>query len=91
MPVANVVIDVRSPAEFAEGHLDGAVNLDYEGGVLEKQLSLLSKDGTYSLYCRSGRRSALAAQLMKDAGYIYVIDLGGLDDAKATTGLEIVK
>ncbi|MBM3639709.1 MAG: rhodanese-like domain-containing protein, partial [Actinobacteria bacterium] len=37
MPVENVVIDVRTTAEFAEGHLDGAVNLDLEGGVFEQQ------------------------------------------------------
>ena len=91
LPAENVVIDVRTPAEFAEGHLDGAVNLDLEGGVFEKQLSTLSPDGTYSLYCRSGRRSAVAAEMMKKAGFIYVIDLGGLEDAKAATGLEIVK
>ena len=57
-PVDNMVIDVRTPGEFAEGHLDGAVNLDLEGGVFEQQFSKLSKDGTYSIYCRSGRRSA---------------------------------
>ena len=91
MPVENVVIDVRSPAEFAEGHLDGAVNLDLEGGVFEQQFSSLSKDGTYSIYCRSGRRSAVAVEMMKDAGYTYVIDLGGLEDAQQATGLEIVK
>jgi len=91
MPAENVVIDVRTPAEFAEGHLDGAINLDLEGGVFEKQLSTLSPDGTYSIYCRSGRRSAVAVEMMKEAGFTYVIDLGGLEDAKAATGLEIVK
>ena len=90
-PVDNMVIDVRTPGEFAEGHLDGAVNLDLEGGVFEQQFSKLSKDGTYSIYCRSGRRSAVAVQMMKDAGYTFVIDLGGLEDAKAATGLDIVK
>lgn len=91
MPVENVVIDVRTPAEFAEGHLDGAVNLDLEGGVFEQQFMSLSKDGTYSIYCRSGRRSAVAVQMMKDAGYTYIIDLGGLEEAQEATGLEIVK
>ena len=90
-PVDNMVIDVRTPGEFAEGHLDGAVNLDLEGGVFEQQFSKLSKDGTYSIYCRSGRRSAVVVQMMKDAGYTFVIDLGGLEDAKAATGLDIVK
>ncbi|MBM3639240.1 MAG: rhodanese-like domain-containing protein [Actinobacteria bacterium] len=91
MPVENVVIDVRTTAEFAEGHLDGAVNLDLEGGVFEQQFMSLGKDGTYSIYCRSGRRSAVAVQMMKDAGYTYVIDLGGLEEAQEATGLEIVK
>ena len=91
MPAENMVIDVRTPAEFAEGHLDGAINLDLEGGAFEQQLSTLSKDGTYSIYCRSGRRSAVAVEMMKEAGFIYVIDLGGLEDAQTATGLEIVK
>jgi phage shock protein E len=91
LPVENVVIDVRTPAEFAEGHLDGAVNMDLEGGMFEQQFSSFSKEGTYSIYCRSGRRSAVAVQMMKDAGYTYVIDLGGLEEAQEATGLEIVK
>ncbi len=91
MPVENIVIDVRTPAEFAEGHLDGAVNMDLEGGVFEQQFSSLSKDGTYAIYCRSGRRSAVAVQMMKDAGYTFVIDLGSVEEAQEATGLEIVK
>ena len=70
------IIDVRSREEFAAGHLEGAINLDYEGGTLEAELGSLDQDVAYIVYCQSGRRSALATTLMKDAGFTSVTDLG---------------
>lgn len=87
---ASKVIDVRSAEEFAAGHVKGATNLDYESGQLESSLSGLDKDVPYSLYCRSGRRSALAAQLMKDAGFTNVTDLGAMENAAKSLALPIV-
>ena len=83
------VIDVRTPGEFAAGHLEGAVNLDVEGGQFSALIADLPTDGAYIVYCQSGRRSALAAQAMVDAGFTQVYDLGGIADWQAA-GLPIV-
>lgn len=89
-PTDAVVIDVRTPAEFAEGHLRGAVNLDLQSGSFEQQVGDLATDGSYLVYCRSGNRSAKAAGIMRDLGFTQVTDAGGLQDAARTTGLPIV-
>ena len=86
---APVVIDVRTAAEFAEGHVQGAINLDVESGAFQTQLSSLDKSVGYALYCRSGRRSAIAAELMATAGFSEVRDLGTLDTAAHSLGLPI--
>jgi rhodanese-related sulfurtransferase len=87
---APVVIDVRTDAEFAEGHVQGAINLDIENEAFQAKLSSLDKSVGYALYCRSGRRSAIAAELMATAGFTEVRDLGALESAAQTLGLPIV-
>lgn len=77
-PGVITVIDVRTPDEFASGHLDGAVDIDLEGGGFSAAIAGLPKDAAYLVYCHSGRRSALAAQAMSDAGFTNVYDLGGI-------------
>ena len=84
------IIDVRSREEFAAGHLEGAINLDYEGGTLEAELGSLDQDADYSVYCQSGRRSALATTLMTEAGFTEVTDLGGIDAAAMSTDLPVI-
>ena len=86
----STIIDVRSPEEFAAGHLEGAINLDYEGGTLEAELGSLDQDAAYIVYCQSGRRSALATTLMTEAGFTEVTDLGGIDAAAMSTDLPII-
>jgi rhodanese-related sulfurtransferase len=88
--LATKVIDVRSADEFASGHISGATHLDFEAGALEEALPSLDKDAAYSVYCRSGRRSALAVKLMSDAGFTNVTDLGGIEVAAKTLALPIV-
>lgn len=85
-----VVIDVRTPGEFAEGHLAGAINLDVESGAFEQGLSELDPSQSYIVYCRSGRRSAIATALMADRGFADVADLGSLEQAAEATGLPVV-
>ena len=87
---APIVIDVRSATEFAEGHVQGAINLDLENGAFQAKLSSLDNSVGYALYCRSGRRSAIAAELMATAGFTEVRDLGELETAAQTLGLPIV-
>jgi phage shock protein E len=87
---ASIVIDVRSASEFAEGHVQGAINLDVESGAFQGKLSSLDKSVGYALYCRSGRRSAIAAELMATAGFTEVRDLGALETAAQSLGLPII-
>ena len=72
-----VVVDVRTPAEYAAGHVDGAVNIDVESGSFDSQIAALPKDTTYAVYCRSGRRSAVAADTMSSAGFTSIVNLDG--------------
>jgi rhodanese-related sulfurtransferase len=90
VPAEVMVIDVRTPEEFAAGHLEGAVNLNVEDGTLQAELADLDPGAEYIVYCRSGRRSAIAAEAMAAAGFTSVTDLGALNDAAAETGLPIV-
>lgn len=85
-----VIIDVRSPEEFMAGHLDGALNYNVEDGTLAEQLVGLDPSANYIVYCRSGRRSAIAADMMRNAGFESVTDLGSLEDASSSTGVAIV-
>ena len=87
---ASVVIDIRTAAEFAEGHVQGAINLDVESGAFQAKLSSLDRSMGYALYCRSGRRSAIAAELMATAGFTEVRDLGELETAAQSLGLPII-
>jgi phage shock protein E len=85
-----IIIDVRTTEEFAAGHLDGAVNYNVEDGTLEQALPSLDPNANYVVYCRSGRRSAVAVDLMKDNGFTQIADLGSLDDAADATGFVII-
>jgi rhodanese-related sulfurtransferase len=74
-----VLIDVRTPDEFAEGHLKNAQNIDYLNDDFEKNIQHLDKSKNYYLYCRSGKRTAEAAAVMQKLGFenIFVME-GGL-------------
>ena len=85
-----IVIDVRATDEFAAGHLDGAVNYNVEDGTLEQALLSLDQNANYVVYCRSGRRSAIAVDLMKENGFTQIADLVSLEDAADATGFAIV-
>lgn len=85
-----VVIDVRTPGEYAAGHLDGAVNLDLASGQLATEIPALDGDDEYVVYCKSGNRSAQATQLMEEAG-LEVTDAGSIQQAADATGLSIVQ
>lgn len=73
----SVVLDVRTPEEYKEGHLPNAVLLDFNGGVFDAEYARLDRTKTYLVYCKSGRRSDKAAGKMKAAGFERVIQLNG--------------
>lgn len=70
-----VVLDVRTPDEFASGHIEGAVNIDVEGGAFEAGIADLDRNATYAVYCRSGNRSQVAVAMMEDAGFTSIVEL----------------
>lgn len=71
------LVDVRTPAEFAAGHIDGAVNIPLQD--LQRRMSELApRERPIVLYCRSGNRSGRASHLLKGAGYAAVHDLGSI-------------
>ena len=72
-----VVLDVRTPAEFAEGHLENAVNIDFESGNFEEEVSKLDKSKTFAVYCRSGNRSGQAVKVMSKTGFTNIYDMDG--------------
>ena len=86
-----VIIDVRTPAEHASGHLDGALLLDVPAGELQAALPDLDPEAAYLIYCRSGNRAGAAIDVMKQAGFTDLRNLGSLEDAANATGLPIVQ
>ncbi len=71
------LVDVRTPAEFAAGHVPGAINIPVD--ELDRRMAELeSKEQPIVLYCRSGSRSGRAAQMLKSAGYAQIHDLGAM-------------
>lgn len=75
-----VLIDVREEDEYAQGHIEGAILIPY-GEIEERAESeLIDKEQTILIYCRSGRRSAIAAQSLVELGYTNVRDFGGIMD-----------
>lgn len=62
------LVDARTPEEYSEGHIPGAVNIDVKSADFDTQITTLNPDRPVAVYCRSGRRSKLAAERMTNAG-----------------------
>ena len=84
-----VIVDVRTPAEYATGHLDGAVNIDFQSPSFDDTVAELDSEADYVVYCQSGNRSAQAVSVMVAAD-LDVQDAGGIDEAAKATGLHVV-
>ncbi len=72
-----VIIDVRTPEEYNVGYIEGAVNIDFNSEDIREQLNALDKDKAYLIYCRSGRRSASARDIMSELGFKEVYNMSG--------------
>ena len=71
------IIDVRTPEEFNEGHLKGAVNIDFYAKDFQEQINKLDKNVPAFVYCHSGGRSEKASELMFQSGFVTIYDLQG--------------
>ncbi|MEI6681946.1 MAG: rhodanese-like domain-containing protein [Bacteroidota bacterium] len=74
---AFVILDVRTPGEFASGHIANARNIDYQAGDFEAKVGLLDKNKSYLVYCQSGHRSLGAVSVLKDKGFKSINSLSG--------------
>lgn len=75
-----IILDVREQDEYDEGHISGAVLIPYTEILKKAETMLKDKEQLILVYCRSGRRSAIAAAALADMGYNNVKDFGGIID-----------
>lgn len=79
------LIDVRTPAEYTAGHIDGAINLSLQD-IQAGTMPTASKDKPIYLYCHSGNRSNQATIILKSAGYQKITDLGAITNVQSLGG-----
>ena len=84
-----VVLDVRTPEEFDEAHIEGAVLVDFYDPDFVQQLGELDPDVPYLLYCRSGNRSGQTTAIMEQLGFVDVADVDGGIVAWGDAGLPL--
>ena len=72
----HVLIDVRTPEEYESGYIEGAININVQ--TLSSNLDQIPEGLPIVVYCRSGNRSAQAADILENAGYTEIYDLGGV-------------
>lgn len=72
-----LVLDVRTPSEFAEGSIEGAINVDFLNENFSTELDQLDKNRTIYLYCKSGGRSGQAKKILEDKGFTAIYNLEG--------------
>ena len=83
------VLDVRTPREFASGHVAGAENVDVQAPDFRAQIEALGQQGVIAperpvyLYCRSGNRSGIAARMLREMGFAKAYNVGGYDALRA--------
>lgn len=87
---ATILIDVRTPAEYAEGHLDGAINIDVQSPDFDQQLAAFEPGAEYLVYCRSGNRASQAISRMVDLGFSQLGNAGSVEQAADLTGRAII-
>ena len=75
-----IILDVRTPEEFAEKHIPGAINVPNETIGAEEIPELPNKDQLILVYCRSGNRSKQASEKLAALGYRNIVEFGGIND-----------
>lgn len=84
-----VLLDVRTPQEYAEGHIAGSDNIDFYEGAFAANIAELDRDASYVVYCRSGNRSGQTIELMQELGFTNVTDISGGIVAWQESGLPV--
>ena len=86
-----VILDIRTPEEYAEGHIEGAVNMDYYHPGFQVELNKLDKTKVYLMYCRTGNRSGQAFEFMKEQHFTEVYHMEDGIVSWRKEGLPVVK
>ena len=84
------LLDVRTPEEFAAGHIAGAENVDFYAADFADRIDALDQGESYVVYCHTGNRSGKATALMAEKGFTSVTDVHGGIEAWETAGLPTV-
>lgn len=84
-----ILLDIRTPEEFASERIPGAVNVDFYAPDFKDQLADLDPDASYVVYCRSGNRSAQAMPMFDQLGFSDLLDVDGGIVAWYESGLPI--
>lgn len=84
------ILDVRTPSEFATGHIVNALNIDYYSSTFTQQINALNKNNKYLVHCKSGSRSPKAIDTMKMLGFIETYNMIGGINAWKAAGFQIV-
>lgn len=71
------LIDIRTPAEFADNHISPAMNIDFYASDFEQQLELLDKESPCFIYCQTGNRTQQVLEIMRSLDFKEVYDLKG--------------
>lgn len=89
-PPGLIVLDVRTPEEFAEGHLDGARMIDFQSPTFLEEVATIDRDAPIFVYCRSDNRSGQAVAAMEELGFTNMTELEGGIVAWQAAGLPVV-
>jgi len=84
-----VLLDIRTPQEFAEGRIAGSANIDFYAADFRSRLDALDRDTTYVVYCRSGNRSDSAMDIFADLGFTSVYEVDGGIISWVNSGLPV--
>ena len=80
-----VILDVRTPKEFTDEHIENAMNMDFYADAFPDELEALDRDKTYLIYCRTGGRSGSTFKMMKELGFRNVYNMkGGIERWRAS-------
>ena len=85
------IIDVRTGEEFASGHLEGAINIDWYSECCEGWIDMLDRNNTYLIYCKSGKRSGEVLSLMSELNFKVAYSLSGGIIQWVEEGFSIIK
>ncbi|MEO8108348.1 MAG: rhodanese-like domain-containing protein [Actinomycetes bacterium] len=86
-----VILDVRTPDEFAAGHLQGAININVESSDFDAKVAGLDESAETLVYCQTGNRSGVATDQMAELGFTDMSDLQGGIEAWAAAGESVVQ